>query len=162
VLPALLTAALLAAAPGDPYDPFEDAPPGSEERPRLLVTAWGGGFVGAPGSGRKGGALGGGEVGWSFDGLDLGVQALSAQLEQGRSRFSPVVLLRLGQRFETRRGVEATFTIGVGAARRDGWDAWFQVGLGGRVDLGPIFLTAELAFEQVDLIRLAGGLGARF
>lgn len=162
MLPALLTAALLAAAPGEPYDPFEDAPPGSEERPRLLVTAWGGGFTGAPGSGRGGGALGGGEVSWSFDTMDLGVQALAAQLEPAGSRFSPVLLLRLGQRFETRGGAEATFTVGLGAARRDRWEAWFQVGLGGRVNLGPLFLAAELAFEQADLVRLAGGLGVRF
>lgn len=163
MLPALLAAALLASTgPGDAYDPFEDPPPGGQERPRLHLTAWGGAFTGAPGSGRDGGALLGGEVAWSFDAMDVGVQALAAQLDAGGSRSSPVLLLRLGQRFETRQGLEATFTLGMGAARRDRWEAWFQVGLGGRLDLGPVFVAAELAFEQADLIRLAGGLGVRF
>lgn len=161
MLAALLTALLVAAPAGDAYDPFEDAPPAAE-RSRLLLTAWGGGFVGAPGSGRSGGGLGGAEVAWSFDALDLGVQALAARLDPGRPGASPVVLLRLGQRFETRRGLTAALTLGVGAARRDRWEAWFQVGLGTRVDLGPLFLAAELAFEQSDLLRLAGGLGVRF
>lgn len=165
VRPALLAALLLAAAPAPAgaYDPFEDDPPGGQERPRLHLTAWGGALVGAPGSGRGGsGSLAAGEVAWSFDSLDLGVQAAAAQLDAGSSAFSPIVLLRLGQRFETRRGVEATFTLGLGAARRDRWEGWFQVALGGRVPLGPLFLAAELAFEQADLIRLTGGLGVRF
>lgn len=158
---ALLAAALLASSPAAAYDPFEDAPPG-ESRPRLLVTGWGGGFVGTPGSGRAGGALGGGEVAWSFDAMDVGVQALAARLGPAAEGTSPLLLLRLGQRFETRRGLEAVFTLGVGAARRDRWDGWLQVGLGARVPLGRLFLAAELAFEQDDLLRLAGGLGARF
>jgi hypothetical protein len=165
VRPALLAALLVAAAPAAAraYDPFEDAPPGGGERPRLHLTAWGGALNGAPGSGRSGtGSLAGGEVGWSFDELDLGVQALAAQLDPERSGFSPLLLVRLGQRLETRRGVEATFTVGLGAARRGRWEGWFQVGLGGRVTLGPLFLAVELAFEQADLLRLAGGVGLRF
>lgn len=164
VRPALLAALLLAAAPAaaGAYDPFEDEPPEGRDRPRLHLTAWGGAMVGAPGSGRDGGGLAGGEVAWSFDALELGVQALTARLDPSPAAARPVVLLRLGQRLPTRSGVEATFTLGMGAARRDRWQGWFQVGLGGRVDLGPLFLTAELAFEQTDLLRLAAGLGARF
>lgn len=158
----LLAAVLTLPAAALAYDPFEDAPPTGGDRPRLLVTAWGGGLVGAPGSGRSGGSLGGGEVTWRFDAVDLGVQGLAAQVEEGRSRFSPMVLFRVGQHFETRRGLEATFTLGLGAVRRTGWSGWFQVGLGGRVPLGPLFLAAELGFEQGDLLRLAGGLGIRF
>jgi hypothetical protein len=149
------------AAASTAYDPFEDEPPGAEAPPRLLLTAWGGALVGVPGSGRASGGFAGGEATFRLAALDLGVQALAARLGP-EGGLSPVVLLRLGQRFETRRGVEGSLTLGLGAARRDAWEAWFQVALGARVPLGPVFLATELAFEQVDLIRLAVGLGAGF
>jgi hypothetical protein len=161
VLPALLTALALAAEPSAPYDPFEDPPPGGGERQRLQLTAWGGALTGAPGSGVSGGALAGGEVGWRFDSMDLGVQALAARLGPGSASASPLLLARLGQRFEGRHGMEGSLTLGLGAARRRGWEPWFQVALGGRVGLGSLFLSAELGFEQADLIRLAGGVGVR-
>ena len=41
------------------------------------------------------------------------------------------------------------------------WQRRTSPTLGG-VPLGRLFLAAELAFEQDDLLRLAGGLGARF
>jgi hypothetical protein len=163
VLAALLAVAL-AAAPGgaDAYDPFEDSAPASSGRARLVLTGLGGSYLGAPGSGRSGGSLVSGELSWSFDALDLGVQGSWARVREDSGASSPVVLLRLGQRFETRRGVEASFTLGLGAARLVRWQAWFQVAIGARFDLGPIFLAAELGFEQADLIRLAGGMGVRF
>jgi hypothetical protein len=161
MLPALLTALALAASPGAPYDPFEDPPPGGGERQGLQLTAWGGALTGAPGSGASGGALAGGEVGWRFDSLDLSVQALAARLGPGSAGAAPLLLARLGQRLEGRHGMEGSFTLGLGAARRERWEPWFQVALGGRVDLGPLFLAAELGFEQADLIRLAGGVGIR-
>ena len=66
------------------------------------------------------------------------------------------------QRREEGRGLDAAVTLGLGAARPDGWVAWFLFGLGLRVDLGPLFLAGELAFEQRDQLRLMAGLGARF
>jgi hypothetical protein len=72
------------------------------------------------------------------------------------------VMLRLVNRFQTGRGLEATFGFGLGAARPDDWVAWFQVALGVRLDLGPAFVGGELAFEQYDVLRLAGGVGLRF
>jgi hypothetical protein len=160
---ALLAALLLAAAPAGAgaYDPFEDDPPGEASEPRVLVTGWAGGFVALPGT-EEGGGLVGGEVTLRLRSLDVGVQAVTTWLDQGAGRRSPILLLRLGQRFESRRGVEATFTLGLGAARRERWEGWFQLGVGARVPLGPLFVAAELAFEQVDLLRLAGGIGAAF
>jgi hypothetical protein len=164
VRPALVAALLLAAAPGaaKAYDPFEDDPPGEATEPRVLVTGWAGGFAALPGSEQGGGGLAGGEVTLRLRPLDVGVQAVTTWLDEGAGRVSPILLLRLGQRFESRRGVEATFTLGLGAARRERWEGWFQVGVGARVPLGPLFLAAELAFEQVNLLRLAGGIGAGF
>ena len=160
---ALLAVLLLAAAPAAAYDPFEDDPPGEASPTRLLVTGWGGGFAAAPGSGASGGGLAGGEVTLRLSALDLGVQAVTTWVDQGAGRVSPVVLFRLGQRFETRKGVEASLTLGLGSAARNGrWEGWFQLAVGGRVPLGPLFLAGELAFEQVDLIRLAAGLGVAF
>jgi hypothetical protein len=63
------------------------------------------------------------------------------------------------QRFPMRSGVEATFALGLGAARPRTWEAWFQVALGVRLPLGPLFLGGELAFERGDLLRLSAGLG---
>jgi hypothetical protein len=115
-----------------------------------------------PGSGRGGGGLAGGEVTLRLRPFDLGVQAVTTWLEPGEGRLSPILLLRLGQRFETRRGVEASLVLGLGAARRQDWQAWVQLGVSGRVPLGPLFVAAELAFEQVDYLRLAAGVGAAF
>ena len=56
---------------------------------------------------------------------------------------------------------EAGFTFGGGAARVNGWQAWFQVALGLRVDLGPVFLAGEIGFEQNSLIDLAAGVGLK-
>jgi hypothetical protein len=50
----------------------------------------------------------------------------------------------------------------VGAGRPRGWRAWYQLAIGMRVPLGPLFLAGELAFEQYDLLRLGGGLGVAF
>ena len=52
--------------------------------------------------------------------------------------------------------------LGLGAARPDAWQAWFQFAFGLRLGLGPLFLAGELGFEQLDLFRLAAGLGVRF
>jgi len=76
-----------------------------------------------------------------------------ARRERGR--------LRLTERFETRRGFDAALSLGIGGARSSHWEAYFQVALGVRVPLGPLFLAGELAFEQNDAFRAAAGLGVR-
>ena len=68
-------------------------------------------------------------------------------------------LARLGQRFETRNGLLASFTFGVGAAKTTSWRSWFQVALGARATYGPAFLAGELSFESDQLIRLSVGIG---
>jgi hypothetical protein len=114
------------------------------------------------GDGSSGTRLGG-EAGYSFSALDLSVAGYGyRELPDAARTWTPVVLARVSQRFETHRGLDAAFTFGVGAAKRDGWKAWFQVGLGLRLDLGPMFLAGELTFEQEDQLGLMAGLGARF
>lgn len=140
-----------------PYDD-EDG----EGTRRLILSAWGGEALDAGGSGH-GSALLGGEVAWAFDAIDLGIAGYGYRsLVDSDREWTPVLLLRLTERFPTRRGLEAAFSFGVGAGRPDDWEAWFQVALGVRVDLGPMFLGGEIAFEQRDLLRLAAGLGVAF
>jgi hypothetical protein len=173
VLP-LLVAASLAAAPLS----TEGASPGAvpdlrlqeewessgwdeddEAPPRVRLTAWGGEALADAGSGR-GSGFAGGEVGWAFASLDLSVSGASYRnLEDADRTWTPVVLARFTQRFRMRRDVEAAFGFGVGAGRPKGWTAWYQVALGVRVPLGPLFLAGELAFEHNDLLRLGAGLG---
>jgi hypothetical protein len=143
-----------------------EAPPSEEEREesprRIRLTAWGGEALASGGSGH-GSALYGGEAAWAFDSIDLGVAGYGYRsIEDATRAWTPVVLLRLTERFLTRKGVEAAFTFGVGAGRPRDWTAWFQVALGVRLNLGPMFLAGELAFEQTDLLRLAAGVGATF
>ncbi len=133
-----------------------------DDRPRLFVTAWGGEALDDGGAGRSYGILGG-EVAWAFAYLDLGLAGYAYRSLPDARPWTPVAMVRLTQRFPMRSGVEATFGLGVGAARPDaGWDAWFQVALGARIPLGPLFLAGELGFERGDLLRLAAGLGAAF
>ena len=129
---------------------------------RLALTAWGGQAFDTSGSGPDVPILGG-EIAWAFDQLDLGVAGYGYKDLRGigSSRYDPVVLARVTQRFETYRGLEAGLTLGVGAAREERWRAWFQLALGLRLDLGPAFLGAEIGFEQNSLLRLVGGLGIR-
>lgn len=141
-----------------------ELPPEEDEEggKRVLLSVWGGEAFATGGNGRSS-ALLGGEAAWAFESLDLGVAGYGYRsLIDAKREWTPVLLLRLTQRFHTRRGLEAAFTFGVGAGRPDDWMAWFQVALGVRVNLGPLFLGGELAFEQYDLLRLAAGLGVAF
>ena len=142
-----------------------ELPPEDEDeegRRRIRLAVWGGEALDTGGNGRSSGLLGG-EAAWAFDSVDLGVSGYGYRsLRDADRTWTPVLLLRLTERFRTRRGIEAAFTFGVGAGRPDDWVAWFQVALGVRVDLGPLFLGGELAFEQNDLLRLAAGLGVAF
>jgi hypothetical protein len=143
----------------DAAGPWEDD---EEDKPRLRFAAWAGEALASAGSGRGSGFVGG-EAAWSFDSLDLGVAGSGYRnLVDATRTWTPVVLARITQRFKTRRGVEAAFGFGAGAGQRRGWAAWYQVALGVRVPLGPLFLGGELAFEQYDLLRLAAGLGVAF
>lgn len=160
---ALLAAIALASAPADDYGWDEDEESYRERRPRLHLTALvGEAFQIGSRDGVSGAAVGG-EVAWSFDALDLGVAGYGYRLRTSEREWVPVTLLRLTQRAQGRGGIEALFSFGVGAGKPlRSWDLWFQVGLGVRVPLGPMFLAGELAFEQYDLLRLQGGVGARF
>jgi hypothetical protein len=177
VLPLVLAAALAAApAPSASLsaiamaEPLRqdvwDAPPQSDDddelRSRIRLTAWAGEALASGGTGR-GSTFAGGEMGWAFERLDLGVAGSAYRnLRDATREWAPVVLARITQRFHTGRGIEAAFGFGIGAGRPRGWTAWYQLALGVRVPLGPLFLAGELAFEQYDLLRLGAGLGVAF
>jgi hypothetical protein len=152
--------------PGGPALAWEDDEDGdgdgdgdSERQPRVRITAWGGQALDDSGTGR-GSTVAGGEASWAFDSLDVGVSAAGyRELEGAERTWTPVVLARLTQRFRMRSGLEAAFGFGLGAGRPTDWTGWFQVALGVRVPLGPVFLAGELAFEEGDLLRLGAGLG---
>jgi hypothetical protein len=130
-----------------------------ERQPRLRLTAWGGEAFDSGGSGH-GSTTVGGEAAWAFDSLDVGVWGAGYREIVGATReWTPVVLARVTQRFRLRTGVEAAFGFGFGAGRPRGWDAWFQVALGVRIPLGPLFVAGEIAFEERQLLRLGAGLG---
>ncbi len=162
---ALLLAALVAAAPAlaaAQDDDQDDQEESERDSRRLSVTVWGGQGFDTSGTGRSGARVGG-EVAWAFDAVDVGVAGYEYRhLRDATREWTPVTLLQLTERFETRRGLDAAVTLGLGAARPDHWVAWFLFGLGLRLDLGPIFLAGEVAFEQRDQLRLLAGLGARF
>jgi hypothetical protein len=137
-------------------DDFDDD---EERQPRIRLTGWGGTALDDAGTGRSSTVVGG-EAAWSFDSLDVGVSGAGYRELDGATRsWTPVVLARFTQRFPMRSGVEAAFGLGLGAGRPKGWTSWFQVALGVRVPLGPVFLAGELAFEERQLLRLGAGLG---
>lgn len=154
--------------PGDalsPLPPEETEEPSSEEAPpRLDLTLWGGGILSERGAGTRSEAYGA-EATWRFDSLDLGFFGGCYQLRDAtttgtlESYFAPVYLLRLGQRFETRNGLLASFSFGFGAAKTADWRSWFEVALGARATYGPAFVAGELSFESDDILRLSLGLG---
>lgn len=162
---ALLAAALLASVPAltaaqEDWD-AEDHEEHEGPDHRLAVTAWAGEGWDTSESSRSGARLGG-EASWSFDTTEVGVAGFAYRnLRNSTRAWSPVALARLGERFRTRAGLEAVFSLGLGAARPDSWIFWYQVGLGVRVDLGRLFLAGELAFERYDQLRLLGGVGFR-
>jgi hypothetical protein len=147
-------------------DGYDDEPQYDDDeharRPHLLVSGWGGEALAGGGSGRSS-AFYGGEVAWAFSGLDLGLAgSWYRALRDAKRAWTPAVLTRVTQRFLTRRGFEAAFSIGLGAGRPSGWIGWYQVALGVRLPLGPLFFGGEIAFEQYDIIRLGAGLGVGF
>jgi hypothetical protein len=155
--PALVALSLVAGQYEEPWGPGPDEGAGQSGP---FVTAWGGNLWDANG-GFSAGLLGA-EAGWSWELLDLSVAGYGYRDIERRGEFSPVVVGRIGNRLRSYRGIEGTLVLGIGAARSEGWGTWFQFGLGVRLPLGPLFLGGEISFEQNNLIRLAGGLGARF
>jgi hypothetical protein len=159
MLPVLLAAALAAASGADAVDD-EDQPVG-DDRSRLSITAWGG-EVFATGTRVRSAPLLGVEAAWAFDAVELGILGQAYRLRPTPARdWSPVVLARLTERFDTRKGIEASLSFGAGAGRLERWVAWYQVALGVRMELGPMFVSGEIGFEQYDLVRLVGGVGFR-
>jgi hypothetical protein len=146
---------------------WDDEGPGWAEddeprRPHVLLSAWAGEAFATGGSGRSSSFFAG-AVDHAFEHFDLGVQGAAYRSIVDATRpWTPVALLRLTQRFHGRRGAELAFGFGVGAGHPAGWTAWYQLTLGVRIPLGPIFLGGELAFEPYDLLRLGGGLGVAF
>lgn len=169
-LPALGAALALAAVVGAGAGPgaaraddWELEPTHEEDRPgRLSLTAWGGEQFNTGTNRRASGAAFGGEAAWAFDQLEVGAWAAGYRNVRDATRsVTPVLLLRLNERFETRRGLEAGVSLGLGAAQPNTWKAWFQLGINARLSLGPMFLAGELAFEQYDIVRISGGIGVR-
>lgn len=154
----LVVAAPLAAAAQD-----EEGYAPSQPSPHLHLTAWGGTLIDTGGQFPAAG-LAGGEVAWAFESLEVGALGQAYHLGGPRARtpWSPVILARIRQRFETRRGLDATIGFGIGAARVAGWETWFQFAFGFRLYAGPVFVTGEVGFERLDLLRLAGGIGVAF
>ncbi len=130
--------------------------------PHLHLTGWGGTLIDTGGEFPAAG-LAGGEVAWAFETLELGALAQGYHLgRRARTPWSPVILARIRQRFETRRGLDAIVSLGIGAGRVDHWETWFQFAVGLRLYAGPVFVTGEVGFERLDLFRLAGGVGVAF
>jgi hypothetical protein len=146
---------------GEGWDAF-DAPRRGPEPKRLSLQVFGGELTTLSGSAVPSATVYGGEVAWRFDGIELGLLGQNARLRTSTRDWSPVALVRITERFQSRRGLEGSITFGLGAAREDRWRSWFQVALGARLNLGPIFVGGEVGFEQADYIRLVGALGTRF
>ena len=160
---ARLAALLVAAVPALAMAQEEDQPYAEPlYAARFHVTAWGGSALDTTAT-SPGAAHVGGEVAYAFEAADLGILAAGYRLgDRARTPWAPVVLARYLQRFETRRGLEATLGFGLGVGRTKSWIGWYQVALGVRLLEGPFFIAGEIGFEQLDLLRLAAGVGVRF
>jgi hypothetical protein len=162
LLALLLAAALLPASAVAQDDEYMFTPP-PPERDHLHLSALGGVLFAT--SGRSDTyEFAGVETAFVLESMDLGLllQGYHLGTRRANAEWSPVLLARFLNRFETARGLEATFGLGIGAGRVTGWTAWYQLVLGMRLIEGPLFITGELGFEQLDLFRLAGGLGLKF
>lgn len=160
---ALLLALQLATAQGT--DDFDDSAYEGEREPRIFLSLYGGQAwdVGGRSDVDNEVPVLGAEVAYAFNFGDLGLAGYGYRFPGGREGWSPVALVRFTNRFQTYRGLDGTFSFGLGAARPDeDWQAWFQLALGIRLDLGPLWIGGELSFEQEDLLRLVAGVGVRF
>jgi len=144
----------------------DDEPRYDESRPgRLTLGLLGGGASLLDGSGRTSPWVGG-EVGWDFQSTSLSLLVEGHHYGDpllATQTWTPVALLRLAQRFETRRGVDAAIIIGLGTGRPDRhWTLWYQVALAIRLHAAPFFVQAEAGFERDDFVRFGGGAGVAF
>jgi len=161
LVPALLALSLVAGQSGDPYDDDYAAPDDDTQGASSpFIMTWGGNAWDADGG--LAGALLGGEAGWSWEAVDLSVGGYGYRGLHEEGKYAPVILGRIGQRLRSYGGMEGTLVLGIGAAKTTDWVTWFQFGLGVRIPLGPLLLGGEITWEQNNLIRLVGGLGARF
>lgn len=167
MLPLVLVLALAAdPSTGDDLPPLHeaDASSSAEEAPRLDLALWGGELLSQRGGGPRSAAWGA-EAAWRFDRLDLGLLGGAYEVREttasggATTSWAPLYLLRIGQRFETRNGLLASFIFGAGAARKPDWRSWFQVAIGARATWGPAFLAGELSFESDEILRLSVGVG---
>lgn len=155
-----LSLALQASTDWDGDEPRWDAP---SDR-HLELGVWGGSSLDL----QRGGSFApwaGAELGWRF--TESAVSLLFEGHRYGADRASrawtPVILARVEQRFETMRGLQGTFAFGAGAGRPyRSWELWLQVAFGLRLERGPLFLRAELGFERQSDLRLGAGAGLAF
>jgi hypothetical protein len=163
VLTTILALALAGAGPVADRDdePLDDDEPVYHEpsAPRLRVGGTGGMIYDV--HAQKILPFVGGEVAWAFEHFDVGVlgQAYRFGTPRASSTWTPVVLARFEQRFETRRDLEAIAGIGIGAGKERGWAPWFQFTAGFRALAGPLFLGGEFGFEQDRFFRLGATAG---
>jgi hypothetical protein len=102
------------------------------------------------------------EVSLPFEYMDVGI---IGQLHRfgfaSGTLYVPSALLRLEQRFETRRGLDAVLAFGVGAGKLDTWGLWYHAALGLRWSDGPLVYGMEAGYEQSALLRFAVHVGYR-
>lgn len=167
MLPALVLA--LAAAQTTPTPPAPEDEPVEyhEQTPRWRIQGWGGG--GFPQADFNSPVpLLGLQLTRAFEDMDVGLVAQTYGLDFVQDGWLGAAMLRVEQKFETRRGIEATLSFGFGAAAeplgggRIGWGFWYNVALGMRWFEGPIMWGGELGFEQSFVIRAALTAGYRF
>jgi hypothetical protein len=107
--------------------------------------------------------LAGLEASYALELMDVGILQQAYQLkENGHYRVVPATLLRVEERFETRRGLDAVLAFGLGGAKAAQWELWYHIALGLRLNLGPVIIGGEVGFEQFELLRLAGCAGISF
>jgi hypothetical protein len=161
---ALLAASLL-ALPGLARAQWDDEEYAPDEPGRhVRLTLWGGGSSPLDRGGGTSGWMGG-ELGWIFSESSLsGLFELHRFPALDASRtWTPVALARFEQRFETRRGLEGTLTLGLGAGKPDrSWISWYQFTVGIRLHRGPFFLGGEAGFERDTFFRFGAGAGVSF
>jgi hypothetical protein len=141
----------------------EEPPVYVEHVPRWRLSVWGGAGVLMPEGDSL--PLAGLQGSYAFDFMDVGLLVQGYHLGGKANEWDswlPGVLARFEQRFETRRGLEATLAFGLGASRLVDWEPWFQFALGLRYSEGPLTVGGELGVEQSGILRLAANGGVRF
>jgi len=177
---ATLVLLLFAGAVAGPAAAQEEEYHFDDPAPRLRLTAWGGAsFLTDQGGAARGWA--GAEVAWllargslsllyehhrsadaSASPPPAGGQSPPPPAVAGDRAWTPVVLLRWEQRFETRPGLEAGLTLGFGAGRPRDWVFWYHLALVARLVRDPWFLSCELGVERADAVRAGAGIGVAF